>query len=225
MKWIHKYQLFLFDFDGLLVNTEAIHHQAYIQMCAYHGFDLKWNFEQFTQFAHHPGIKINESIYREFPSLQEIDWKILYEEKQQIFLKRIKEQSVELMPGVAELLVQLNLAQINCCVVTNSPKNFIDSIKEKNPLLDSIPHWITREKYTFPKPHSECYQLAIDNLAKSHERIIGFEDTLKGLTALQGTKAKAVLICPETHPHFNDFKHEKITHFSSFQDITEDNSP
>ena len=33
MDWIKKYQLFLFDFDGLLVNTEEMHFLAYKQMC------------------------------------------------------------------------------------------------------------------------------------------------------------------------------------------------
>ena len=32
MRWISEYQLFLFDLDGLLVNTEELHYQAYKNM-------------------------------------------------------------------------------------------------------------------------------------------------------------------------------------------------
>src|SRR3990172_6839619 len=49
MHWIYQFQLFLFDFDGLLVNTEDLHFAAYQKMCCDRGFELKWDFERFCQ--------------------------------------------------------------------------------------------------------------------------------------------------------------------------------
>ena len=40
MEWIHHYQLILFDLDGLLVNTEQLHYQAYKNMLQARGFSL-----------------------------------------------------------------------------------------------------------------------------------------------------------------------------------------
>lgn len=40
MEWTQDYHLFLFDFDGLLVDTEALHLEAYRRMCAEKGHTL-----------------------------------------------------------------------------------------------------------------------------------------------------------------------------------------
>ena len=47
MQWIHDFQLFLFDFDGLLVDTEHLHYQAYVNMLSKHGYKLELNFGNF----------------------------------------------------------------------------------------------------------------------------------------------------------------------------------
>ena len=46
-------------------------------------------------------------------------------------------------------------------------------IRKKNPLLDSIPNWITSEDYTHPKPDPECYQIAIKKFKKSGGQVVG----------------------------------------------------
>jgi HAD superfamily hydrolase (TIGR01509 family) len=227
MKWINSYQLFLFDFDGLLVNTEEMHHQAYVRMCAQRGFDLKWNFPQFSKAAHHNSTGLRDNIYAEFPQLhfQEPSWEILYEEKKKAFLQIVQEGQVQLMPGVLEILTHLEQANITRCVVTNSPLSFINLIRDQNPILNKIHHWITREHYVFPKPHPECYQFAINQLAQPNDRIIGFEDSPKGLAALQGTQAKAVLICPENYSPLQDLQSTNFSYYPSFNAITDFNAP
>ncbi len=52
MKWIHDFQLFLFDFDGLLVDTEGLHYAAYVNIMAARGYRLDWSFAEYSQMAH-----------------------------------------------------------------------------------------------------------------------------------------------------------------------------
>lgn len=199
MQWIHHYQLFLFDFDGLLVDTERLHYQAYINMCAKRGFALTWSFQRYSEAAHHDPFALRDQIYAEFPALQrqEPNWAVLYEEKKALFLQLLESGPVPLMPGAEPLLIALQEANIKRCVVTHSPFTLISRIRQQNPILETIPHWITREDYHQPKPHPECYQIAIQRLAKPGDRLIGFEDTPRGLMALLGTEAEPILVCPK----------------------------
>lgn len=227
MQWILHYQLFLFDFDGLLVDTERLHYQAYLKMCAERGFNLEWNFDRYSAAAHHTSTALQNQIYAEFPALREMepDWRILYDEKKQHFLDLIENGKVPLMPGVPKLLLALQEAGINRCVVTHSPKSLIDKIRKQNPLLDTIPHWITREDYHLPKPHPECYQLAISKHAKEKDAIIGFEDSPRGLHALRRTKAQAVLICPQHFPYLESLLIDPALHYyPSFESICDNNA-
>lgn len=229
MDWITNYQLFMFDFDGLLVDTENLHYQAYISMCANRGFNLTWSFDRFSQAAHHSASALQQDIYAEFPDLQkqEPNWAILYKEKQHFLIEAIENNPIQLMPGVDNLLQQLEHAHIARCVVTNSPFNLIEKIRQKNAILNSIPTWITRQDYTHPKPHPECYLKAIDLLSKPHDRIIGFEDSPKGLQALLKTPAKAVLVCPHDAPYLDQiFSTEKnFLYYPSFSEMTDKKAP
>ncbi len=209
MQWILQYQLFLFDFDGLLVDTERLHHQAYVDMCAQRGFQLDWDFHRFSQAAHHKSTDLRDQIYAELPRLQSLEpnWQVLYEEKKKIFLDLIEQKNVDLLPGVENLLSALYEAKIKRCVVTHSGAPLVKRICQRQPILNTIPYWITREDYIHPKPHSECYQTAIRKFAQPHDRIIGFEDSPRGLEALIKTKAHPVLIC-----HAESIYLEKMLH-------------
>ena len=222
-QWILHYQLFLFDFDGLLVDTEHLHYQAYINMCAQRDFPLNWSFQRYSQAAHHQSSDLRDQIYAEFPKLQamEPNWHVLYEEKKRHFLDLIENEPILLLPGVVDLLLALQEAGIKRCVVTNSAASMVQRIRKKNPLLETIPHWITREDYTQPKPHPECYQTAIAKLAQSHDRIIGFEDSPRGLHALLETKAKPVLICPPDSSYLDKVlpAHPHVRYYPSFTAI------
>jgi HAD superfamily hydrolase (TIGR01509 family) len=196
MHWIHDYQLFLFDFDGLLVNSEEIHFKAYQNMCAKYGFQLPWSFPRYCQAAHYSAEGLKEQIYEALPGLYEKEphWDTLYAYKRQQVIELLDTGAIQLMPGVEVLLKELEKLNKKRCVVTHSPKALVDVVIKQHPTLKTIPHWITRENYTQPKPNPEGYLVAINTFAEPEDKIIGFEDTPRGIEALLQTKAKPVLI-------------------------------
>lgn len=220
MSWISHYQLFLFDFDGLLVNTEQLHYLAYKQMMQARGITLKWSFERYCQSAHYSSEKFRQEIFVEYPELQEQDptWEILYREKQFNMERMLKEDTVSLMPGVHSLLDKIQSANINHVVVTHSPLALISVVKAQHGVLQNIPHWITRQDYTHPKPHSECYQVAVQRHSRPGDRIIGFEDSPRGITSLLGINSEAVLIAQAPYPEIPDFIKRGVKVFGSLED-------
>ncbi len=222
MNWINNYQLFLFDFDGILVNTEELHQEAYVQMCKGRGEQLTWDFPRYCMAAHFESTGLRDQIYAEFPPLfnKEPDWAVLYKEKKDAYKNLLKSGAVQLMPGVEKLLLALQAANIKRCVVTHSPEEHVNLIREQNPLLNSIPKWFTREDYSHAKPHPECYLKAISELGEQGDHIIGFEDTPRGLKALQATKAQAVFVSTVPYPNMQEIVTEKTIHISQLADFS-----
>lgn len=220
LRWVHKYQLFLFDFDGLLVNTEELHFAAYVEMCRQRGFELTWNIKHFFEAAHFSATGLREAIYKEFPALlrQEPVWNTLYAEKQAAYMRLLKSERLSLMPGVAPLLQALEKANIKRCVVTNSTREQVESVQHSLPMLCTIPYWITREDYVHPKPDPQCYQQAIARYATHQDQVIGFEDSMRGYQALVGSGAKAVLIADPFHPQLKALPNG-VLHFASFEEV------
>lgn len=221
MQWIHDFDLFLFDFDGLLVNTEHLHYQAYVNVLGEMGHRLDFSFANFLELAHFNSKAWREAIFARIPEL-EADWKRIYEKKKESYLSLVGAGKVELMPGVQELLSALKEANIRRCVVTNSPIEQTELIASQIPLLKTIPKWITREDYEKPKPSSECYLKAIELYGEKGDRIIGFEDSVRGLKALLGTPALPLLICHKHYPLLEIALESGGVHFESIDSISKD---
>jgi beta-phosphoglucomutase len=220
MSWLAPFSLFVFDFDGLLVNTEDLHFAAYIEMCRRHGHDLTWDFKRFCKAAHYSSSGLREGIYEEFPDLKtaEPDWMVLYAEKKAIYQDFIEQGKVELLPGVASLLIRLEEQGIGRCVATNSTRKQVETIKKHLPLLQTIPHWTTREDYVLGKPEPDAYLTALK--AFDQELVpIGFEDSLRGIRALQGAGIKPVLVCSGDHPQMDEPLLQGVLHFSSLEGV------
>lgn len=216
------FDLVLLDFDGLLVDSEDLHYRAYKKMLQGRGFDLKWDFPRYCLAAHYGATDLRDQIYADYPALQEMEptWDVLYQEKKRAYSELVEKEGVSLMPGAEAMLTALQEADIERVVVTHSPWNFVGAIREQNPALQTIPHWMTREHYGQPKPSPECYLKAIEALGRDGDRIVGFEDSPRGLSALLNTPATAVLVAREDclAPQFR----EKLTchRFDRLSDVS-----
>ncbi|MFV0340697.1 MAG: HAD family hydrolase [Parachlamydiaceae bacterium] len=219
MNPLSRYQLFLFDFDGLLVNTEEQHYEAYRRMLKNRGVDFDWSFDRYCSLAHYGSEQFREALLGEHPSLREIPWETLYAEKQAEIQKALQGGKIQLMPGVEGFLTELQNRGIKHAVVTHSPDALVSILREQHPVLKKIPYWVTRHDYAEPKPHPECYQLAIQKYAKEGERVIGFEDTPRGMTALMQTAAEPVIVTKVAYPEIGNFTSKGAKHYFTFNEV------
>jgi len=223
MQWIHDYDLFLFDFDGLLVNTEELHYRAYQTMLKRRGISLPWTLQDYLMIAHFSSEGLREEIYRLFQDLQKNEprWDVLYKEKTEVYLDFLSRGDVQLMDGVDSFLKELKKRGKRTCVVTNSTYAMIEKILNAHPPLDLIDYWVTREDYQQPKPNSECYILAIKKYGMESDRIIGFEDSPRGLEALLSSGAHSVFVTELSYPNI-DHLLAKVKKISSFDALLSD---
>lgn len=213
--WIKNFDLFLLDFDGLLVNTEKLHFEAYQKMVESLGYAFPIDFTTYLSGAHISQEDLKNLIYNHCKGLKENhpDWQKIREIKQKIYSNLLQEGRMELMPGVSDFLSALNRNQKRSCIVTNSPKEQIALTEKLLPELKLIPYRITREDYNLPKPSGECYRLAIKKFGQKEDRVIGFEDSQKGIMALKEAKVLAVEINPYSISKKGDYS------FKSFLEI------
>lgn len=222
MDRIENYDLIFFDFDGLLVNTEHLHYLAYQRMCLARGKHLDWDFVKYCLIAHGSSDGLRKEIYADFPDLYEKqpDWAVLYAEKKDAYQKIIKEGHVKLMPGVEKFLILLKEKGIRTCVVTNSFFEQILEIRNQIPILQTLDCWITREDYQRPKPAPDPYLTAKKKYAKQEDKILGFEDSLRGWQSLDAAEIEGVVISDCLHSSFQEqFMKKKVVQFFSFDDL------
>lgn len=219
MSWILEYSPIFFDFDGLLVNTEHLHYQAYQRMMESNGSSFPWDFPTFAGVAHKSSHGLRELITSHAPTLVEKhSWDALYHQKKDEYAKLLEAGDLDLMPGAQTILETVQMAKIPHAVVTNSTREQVEKIRSKIPVLNNIPHWITREDYENPKPAPDGYLKAIEVLGKS-EKMLGFEDALRGFRALEEASITPVLICPQDHPQMGEISKETIHYYPSLASL------
>lgn len=204
------YDILLFDLDGLLVNTEELHYEAYLAMLKNRGCQEKFTFNDFAAIAHTSSHGLREWLSPLIPS---IPWETLYQEKQTAYLDLLEKGRISLLPGVAEFL-SLTSGKKRA-VATNSNKAQVDLIRKHLPALNVISTWVTREQYSHAKPAPDAYLTAYEKLADPNDKALGFEDSYRGIQALQSAGFDAILICPVDHPQMKE--PPKVPHYPSFR--------
>jgi HAD superfamily hydrolase (TIGR01509 family) len=220
MHFLDNYDTFLFDLDGLLINTEETHFKAYERTCQKRGYTLPWTFHDFIQMAHYSSTAVRDYVYQTFPKLKEEapDWQTIHQEKTANFLALLEEGAVDFMPGAAPFLKWALDSGKSVAIVTNSLRSLVDAITVHLPLLKEVPLWLTRECYAQSKPAPDGYLLAYEKIGK-RERTIGFEDTPRGIEALLQTPIQAVIISTFIYPEIERFKGKGVVHYSSFEEL------
>jgi HAD superfamily hydrolase (TIGR01509 family) len=155
----------LFDLDGTLVDTDAIHVACYRKV----GVEDEDLAKKLRQGELHvtPEQKKQKAIYVE---------------------EMCKRDGVQWMPGAEELLSYCFSQNIQFCIVTNTPRKPVEAMCSQLPLLHKAneqKRLLCREDYSLGKPHPDGYQLALERFYEKEDCILGFENTYIGWCALQ----------------------------------------
>jgi HAD superfamily hydrolase (TIGR01509 family) len=187
--------LILFDLDGLLVDTERLHWQAYQRMCRVFGCTLSWDLPTYLAIAGGSATGICERMRIEIPELfHGREWDELYAVKREQFYALVQSSVIHLMPGAALCLHKLSTTGIPRVVVTHSSQRFVEIVRSAHPIFSTITHWVAREQYRQPKPAPDGYRTACRDTGVVPERAIGFEDTMRGVQSLIAAQIHAVLV-------------------------------
>ena len=89
------------------------------------------------------------------------------------------------------------------------------------PILRSLPNWITREDYKRAKPAPDGYLVAKARYTKPGDKIIGFEDTVRGWKALHSAGIEGVVVSSCLTPAFQkELEPYQVLQVSSFSELS-----
>lgn len=98
------------------------------------------------------------------------------------------------MPGAKDLIERISAEGKISVLVTNSSGHFVDKVTKDHPVLRKLSFRVVREDYSNPKPHPDSYILAYSRYVSSNDRVVGFEDSIKGVQALSYIDADIVCV-------------------------------
>ena len=170
----------LFDLDGTLVDTDALHLTAFQEVLATHGVALSK-----AQYVEKIMGSSNDLIGAAFlPHLPPAERDAALAAKEAAFRAMLGE--LQPVAGVTALLDYADARGIRCAVVTNAPRANATVVLEALGLTKRLSIQIIGAELARPKPDPLPYAtgLAMTGAAAAHS--VAFEDSLSGLRAALG---------------------------------------
>lgn len=169
----------IFDFDGLIVDTETSIFMAWRELYASQGQEL--SLSDYVRCVGSTFAQYNPQSVLEQRCAHAIDWPPLIERKD----ARIREllDGQKALPGVEQLLRQADTLSVPCAVASSSEASWVVTWLEKLNLLEAFVCVRTRCQGYSPKPAPDLFLSAATGLNVFPGDALVFEDSANGLIA------------------------------------------
>ena len=171
----------LFDLDGTLVDTDHLHHAAFVEILAERGRDLPLAEYRAEIMGQHNAHILERYFPGEDPAV--------LERKETLFREALA-ASVAPLPGIHALLDWAGENAVATAVVTNAPRRNALAMLAAAGLASRLPTLIIGEECTRPKPDPAPYRAAMAALGATPSRSLAFEDSRSGIRAAHAAGAR-----------------------------------
>lgn len=192
----------IFDFDGLILDTEYAWYQAYQKWFLDH-FDFKLDEQLFVSCVG----TTNHQFLRECSKLlnTDIDPKEFKEETNKTLHKLCAQ--LPLMEGLNDVLEYAKQRGIVCSIISNSPKSWSIPHLIRNNILDDFDLIVTPLSRKEMKPSGTMYKRILDYYDCIADDVLVLEDSPSGLESAKKMEIEVVII------------ENKLTKYMDFQGV------
>jgi HAD superfamily hydrolase (TIGR01509 family) len=183
----------IFDFDGLLTDSNPLHAEANQQ------FLTKYGKIHSSSKGKREGLRIIDCI-REYKDIYNLspDISQLYAERQAIFYKLVKEK-LELFSGAMPLLEKIKIKKIKIILATSGDKGYINLVFDKFPeFARYFSLVVTGDDVVRGKPYPDIYEQVLKKISLAANECIVVEDSINGILSGKAAGIKVVAI-PNIH--------------------------
>lgn len=193
----HQRPALLFDFDGVLADTEPLHFKCWQEVLQKKGIHLDWNYYQ-TKCI---GISDRQMLQ----TLGQIG-PIVYSIDELMPLYPLKKQLFQDFAAQTRLISQTLLSELTACIdykiaiVTSSGRSEIEPILLRENVMSLLTTAVYGNEVKALKPDPEPYRTAMERLGVT--RALAFEDSAAGIASARAAGCQVVEVKrPDDLPH------------------------
>jgi len=204
----------IFDFDGLLVDTEIVSYRVYKELLNSYGYDLTMQdyAQNYSGKTEENNVKNLINTYK-LPLSQEEGMERVLNKEKEIFA-----EGVNLKKGVKELLHFLKERGYKTAIATSSTKERAIGILKDLSIYNLFDEFVFAEDITKCKPHPEVFLKAVEKLGVEIKDCFVLEDSEAGIEA--AVNAGIPVICiPDIKRPDTDHLMKVVAVFDSLHDV------
>ncbi|MBI4043592.1 MAG: HAD family phosphatase [Candidatus Diapherotrites archaeon] len=171
-----KIKAAIFDFDGILVDTEEVGLKTCETILKKYGASLtpkeKLDYFQIPDLLFYGSVLKSRSLH--------VDAKDVFKEHKELYHRLIQRVDTTLQ-GVVEILDYFKSQKVSCSTCSGSTRAIVETVLKNVGIQSSFDFIIAREDYTDDKPSPESYIRCLEKHGLPASSCIAFEDTRRGV--------------------------------------------
>lgn len=183
----------VFDFDGLLMDTESCMLGSWRQEWREHGLELDLN----SFWVDHGG-DVTDERYERLARAVGSSYDRPSSHARRVAHRDLLHSLLELRPGIRSWLDQAERAGLRLAVASSSPRGWAHRLLAGVDCAHRFEVFACGDEVHAPKPDPAVYRLALDRLGLSPEQVVAVEDAPHGVIAAQTAGLRCVAI-PNPH--------------------------
>ena len=211
-------QALVFDFDGLIVDTEWPEFQAWQETCQRYGVEL--TVETWLPCV---GTGATTQVFTPYEYLAAHCEQVLDQREVRAYCEKRHKALIgaqPVLPGVKELIVEAKQRGLGLAVASSSPRSWVASHLGRLELLAYFDTLACGDEVARTKPYPDLYLTALEKIGVHPGQAIAFEDSLNGMHAAQNAGIFCVVI-PNALTKYLDLNEANLQ-LTSLADITLD---
>lgn len=176
-------QAFIFDMDGVIIDSEPVHVRAKKDAFAHYG--VKISDSDFDEFAGQPAIAMFRTVL-ERQGRTDIRPEDLAAYKHKRYQELFEAGEVKAVPGTLDFIASLRAAGIPLALATSSHWQAIRATQKKFHFEDAFAAIVAGEDLPKSKPDPTIYRMAAEKLGVSAADCVVLEDANAGVRAAKG---------------------------------------
>lgn len=200
--------------DGVIVDTEPLHHKAYFKMFETVGIDISE--KHYQSFTGQSTINVCKKLKEEFSLSQTAEE--IKNIKQSIFKDIFKhDKDLKLIDGVHELIVDYYNNGLSLILASSASHNTINNVFTRFDLDRFFIHKISGADFEKSKPHPAIFNRAAELSGHSKSNCVVIEDSTNGI---QAANAAEIFCVGFMSPHSKNQDYSKADKIiKSFDEI------
>lgn len=212
-----QFSAVIFDFDGIIADTEPLHYKAMQEALEPEGMGYPWKDYVGMYIGFDDRDAIRERYKNAGKKLGDDKLKDLVARKAAAFLRIAKTAGAKTYPGVVELITSLS-GRKPVAVCSGALRQDIDPILHNLGIPAAFDVIVTADEVEKSKPDPACYSLTVQRLQRKFpdagitpKSCLAIEDTPTGV---QAAKAAGLRVVAVTNSHGRDklFGADRIVH-------------
>jgi beta-phosphoglucomutase family hydrolase len=176
-----KFQAFIFDMDGTIIDNMRFHNQTWVKVLATEGIAIDIEY-----FSRRTSGKQNPEILREFVGSHLSDAEIAeFSARKEVLYRELYRPHVKAIDGLEAFLKTAQNLHIPMALATSADKVNINFTLTGLGLETSFNIIVGGEDITHSKPHPEIFLTAAQKLDVAPGQCLVFEDAPSGIEAAQ----------------------------------------